>query len=421
MTVPTQPVTSLKVFWRSVGVVLTGAAVAQSIPLLGALVIARLYAPAEFGLFSAWLGMVMIAAVVVTGRFEMALAVEPDGAPRRFAMVATLVMTLLVSALIGVSALAALVSGRLPDQVNLGVVTLWVLAASLVGVTHTWQAWAAAEGNYRGLSWIRIAQAIIITGAQIVAGLISPTAFGMMLGYFLGLAVGIVCAIYVMPVWLPEMAEEGDLWLRLKEFWYRQRRFPLLALPADTINAASGQLPLLFIASRFGAEASGLYALTVRILGAPISLLGAAVLDVFKRQAATSYREKGNCKEEYTRTFWLLAAGGLGLALGVVLLAEQLFVVAFGEPWRYAGTIALWLIPMFVMRFVASPLSYVLYIAGKQHVDLAWQCALLLVTVAAFLSFSHFDTSVQLYAAAYSSLYIIYAMLSYRYSKGGLP
>jgi O-antigen/teichoic acid export membrane protein len=192
----------------------------------------------------------------------------------------------------------------------------------------------------------------------------------------------------------------------------------MFALPADTINAASGQLPLLLIANRFGAEASGIFALTIRVLGAPIGLLGAAVLDVFKRSAASSYRDKGHCREEYRRTFWLLAAGGVILALGVIVIAESLFVVAFGEPWRQAGVIAIWLMPMFALRFVASPLSYVFYIAGKQQVDLVWQCALLAMTLASFTLTSSFEGSVKLYAAGYSILYVIYALLSYHYSKG---
>jgi O-antigen/teichoic acid export membrane protein len=295
---------------------------------------------------------------------------------------------------------------------------LFVPAALLAGVTHTWQAWAAAEGNYRGLSWIRISQAFVATIAQILAGLVSPTSAGMMLGHVLGTASGIGIAMYLMPLNPLAMGARTEFWTRLKTFWRNQKRFPMFALPADAINAASGQLPILLVASRFGAEASGIFALTIRVVGAPIGLLGAAVLDVFKRSAASSYRDKGHCKEEYGRTFWLLAAGGVILALGVIVVAEHLFVVAFGEPWRQAGVIAIWLMPMFALRFVASPLSYVFYIAGKQQVDLVWQCALLAMTLASFMLTSSFEGSVKLYAAGYSLLYVIYALLSYHYSKG---
>jgi O-antigen/teichoic acid export membrane protein len=118
------------------------------------------------------------------------------------------------------------------------------------------------------------------------------------------------------------------------------------------------------------------------------------------------------------RTFWLLSAGGFILALGVILVAERLFVVAFGEPWRLAGVIAIWLMPMFALRFVASPLSYVFYITGKQQIDLVWQCCLLAVTIASFMLTTSFEGSIKLYAAGYSLLYVIYTLLSYHYSKG---
>lgn len=408
----------VKSFWRSVGVVLTGTVAAQSIPLLGSLVIARLYAPADFGYFSAWLGIVMMAAVIVTGRFEMALAVEADGSPRRFAVAATLGTILFVSIFFSLIVGVLYLTTGLLKNFQPVMVGLFVLAAILAGVTHTWQAWAAAEGNYRGLSWIRISQAFVVTIAQILAGLISPSAAGMMLGHVLGTAAGIGIAMYLMPLNSLAIGARTEFWTRLKTFWRNQRSFPMFALPADAINAASGQLPLLLIASRFGAEAAGLFALTIRVLGAPIGLLGAAVLDVFKRSAASSYRDKGHCKEEYGRTFWLLAAGGVILALGVIVVAEHLFVVAFGEPWRQAGVVAIWLMPMFALRFVASPLSYVFYIAGKQQADLVWQCALLAMTLASFMLTSSFEGSVKLYAAGYSLLYVIYALLSYHYSKG---
>lgn len=405
-------------FWRSIGVVLGGTMVAQSIPLLGSLVIARLYSPADFGMFSAWLGMVLLAGVVITGRFEMALAVEPDGAPRRLAMAATLATIVLASGTLAALATVIYFGSTALDGVGPLFVLLFVPATLLTGVIHSWQAWAAAEGNYKGLSGIRIVQALIITSAQIGMGLAEPSAFGMALGHVLGLLAGICFAATLMPLNPLPVHDFRKFWTSLKAFWVSQRRFPMLALPADTINSAAGQLPLLLIASKFGAEASGLFALALRVLGAPIGLLGAAVLDVFKRRAASSYRENGDCRDEYLRVFRLLAAGGAILAVGAFFLAENVFVVAFGEPWRRAGTLAVWLMPMFAMRFVASPLSYVFYIAGKQQIDLVWQCALLAMTVAAFSVPVDFETTVKLYAAGYGGLYVVYTALSYHYSKG---
>jgi O-antigen/teichoic acid export membrane protein len=407
-------------FSRSTRVVLLGMVVAQAIPLLGSLVIARLYVPAEFGAFSTWLGAVMTAAVLVTGRLEMALVIEADGEPRRFAMAATLATVFGAAAGLFVVVLGVyLVVPDVLRHFTLGLVLAFLPATLLMAVAQTWLSWAAAEGLYRALSWIRIAQAFGVTGVQVLAGLLIPSALGLAMGHVLGLLLGVVIASCMMPIPLRTFLPWVGFRMKLHAFWIKHRRFPLFALPADFINTAAGQLPLLVITSRFGSESSGFYALAVRILGGPISLLGAAVLDVFKRSAATSYREMGNCQEDYLRTFRVLAGLGIVLALGVILVAESLFVWAFGETWRYAGVIATWLMPMFALRFVASPLSYIFYIAGGQRIDLIWQCGLLCMTVLVFMAGMDFESSIKAYAAGYTGMYVIYLLLSYRYSKGG--
>jgi len=404
-------------FFHSTKTVLLGMAAAQSIPLLGSLLITRLYAPAEFGMFSAWLGMVSMAAVMVTGRLEVALAVEPDGEPRRFAMVATLTTIAIGSGVLGVLSLIAYWTVPAFNALTPGLVLMFLPATLLMAAIQTWQSWAAAEGKYHRLSSIRIAQALAVTGVQIIIGSLSPHAVGLAFGHVLGVLIGVCMAVYVMPIGsLRQM--KLPFWPSIMTFWQSHRRFPLLALPADVINSAAGQLPLLVITSKFGPEAAGLFALTVRVLGAPITLLGTAVLDVFKRTAATSYRDKGDCKDDYLRMLRVLGVGAIALALGVMLVAEPLFVFAFGERWRQAGTMAVWLMPMFALRFVSSPLSYVLYIAGKQHIDLFWQVALLLMTTGTLYASTDSQTAIQAYSAGYSFLYVIYLTLSWHCSKG---
>ena len=92
--------------------------------------------------------------------------------------------------------------------------------------------------------------------------------------------------------------------------------------------------------------------------------------------------------------------------------------LAFGEVWRGAGTIAVWLLPLFALRFIASPLSYMVYIAGKQHVDLFWQVALLCMTIASLTLFTDHKHALLVYSAGYSLLYVIYLVMSYRFSLG---
>lgn len=403
-------------FWRSVVVVLSGTAAAQAIPLLGSLVLARLFAPAEFGAFATWLGMASLSAVLITGRYEMALPLESDGALRRFGVLSTLLVTAAGGGVLVLLAAGVVVLGLLP---GVAPVLLWigVPAAVAIAASQTWQNWAAAEGRYRALSAIRIAQAVAITVAQLLAGWLHPSAVGLVLGHLCGLLCGLAVAAWQLPLHV-RGEPVGASAVSIRSFLRRHARFPSLSLPADGINTAAAQLPLLIVASRFGTDFAGLLAMALRMVGAPIGLLGAAVLDVFRRKSAASFRAHGHCRDDYVATFRVLSIGAAGTAVVLGFAAEPLFALVFGEPWRMSGTVAAWLMPMFALRFVASPLSYTFYVAGKQHVDLVWQIGLLAVTFASLWLPADRAAALQVYGSAYAAMYCLYLALSYRFSKG---
>ena len=403
-------------YWKSVASVLTGTALAQIIPIIGSLLIARLYAPAEFGVFSAWLGIVLLLGVVLTGRFETALAIEADGEPRRLAFISTLATAGLVAcAAATLLAIAMFVVPGVTDSFPVVLLVASVPTALSIAIAQSWQSWAAAEGSYRHLSVMRIVQAGAVTVIQIIMGTIEASADALAIAHILGVAMGVACSAYLMPT---GGFPAGQAIATVRSFWTRHRRFPLLSLPADAINTGAAQLPLLIVASRFGAETAGLLAMTMRILGAPIGLLGKSVLDVFKRHAASSFRERGECRSDYVRTFKVLALGSVAFCSVMIFASESLFTITFGEAWRGAGTIAVWLLPLFALRFIASPLSYMVYIAGKQHVDLFWQIALLGMTVASLSIPSNHQLALQAYSLGYSMLYVVYLAMSYRFSLG---
>lgn len=406
----------MKGFWRSVSAVLAGTALAQVIPILASLVIARLYEPADFGMFSAWLGVVMLIAIVLTGRFETALAIEPDGEPRRIAALSTLITAAGAAALLGlIFFVAQAVAPSLRSNIPAGLLFLALPSALAISASQTLQSRAAADGRYRVLSAMRISEAGAVALAQIVAGLFNVSATALCGAYFLGMLVGLIVAMSLMPL---GRIPEGGIAKTVCAFWRRHFRFPLWSLPADAINAAAAQLPVLIVAARFGTDIAGLLAMTMKVLGAPIGLLGKAVLDVFKRRAASSFRERGECRSDYLQTFKVLALGSFIFCLVMVGISEDLFAMAFGERWRKAGLIAVWLLPLFALRFIASPLSYLVYIAGKQHIDLAWQVALFAITLACLYMPNDYVLALKAYNLGYSSLYLIYLAMSYRFSCG---
>jgi O-antigen/teichoic acid export membrane protein len=92
----------------------------------------------------------------------------------------------------------------------------------------------------------------------------------------------------------------------------------------------------------------------------------------------------------------------------------------FGPSWRPAGELAQILAPLCFLNFIASPLSYVFFVTGKQKVDLMWQVALFLMTLCAFLAPGTLRENVLWYTIGYSVLYLVYLHMSYQCSQNRL-
>jgi hypothetical protein len=69
------------------------------------------------------------------------------------------------------------------------------------------------------------------------------------------------------------------------------------------------------------------------------------------------------------------------------------------------------------MNFVASPLSYVFFVAGKQKVELMWQVALFTTTITVFLAPMPLTQVLWNYTMSYSALYVVYLFLSHKFAR----
>ena len=105
---------------------------------------------------------------------------------------------------------------------------------------------------------------------------------------------------------------------------------------------------------------------------------------------------------------------GIGPSIVLFFFSPTLFAWIFGDAWREAGIVAQILAPLYFLNFIASPLSYVFFVAGKQKIELAWQIALFAMTSGVFLAPGNLHQSVLRYAIGYSALYLIYLHMSYQ-------
>jgi len=401
-------------FWKNVTSVLTGTAMAQSIPILGSLAIARLYTVDDFGIYSAWLGIALILSVISTGRFEASIAIQ---APRKNQFLAFQATNFFIVAMGVLLSCFLLFFTQIEFSwlkiFELKFLLLLVPTGMVMAFSQTQQSLLAATGQYKLLSIFRVVQALLIIVPQILIGYWFKSPVYLATAHFIGVLVTILMVRYFSPDLKLFSFYNKDL---LLNFYKRYKNFLVYSLPADFMNSLSAQLPVIVVTVNFGSETGGILALTMRTLGAPIGILGKSVLDVFKKYASDEYRLLGTCSNIYLKTlFYLTFLAGL-FSIFIFFFSKALFTTLFGSEWVKAGEIAVLLLPLFALRFVASPLSYLIYIAEKQNVDLIWQICLLFMTLIVLYSGSSFEDTIKFYSSGYAILYLVYIRLTYNMS-----
>jgi O-antigen/teichoic acid export membrane protein len=403
-------------FWKNVITVLLGATGAQVLPLLVAPLLTRMCTPADLGDFSLWLGVISVAAIAATLRIDTVMVLERDVRQQRlcFGVVTWSASALALALTLFAAAVCVL---DLPFMHRMSWLELLTIGTGtwLTATMQTTLAYAASHRQFGKAATAKVLQAgtIALSQAALLCAGLDDRA--LLAGQLIGLGAGLWVARRLLAP--PTAGFRFTLDAEQRHYLMKHHAFWRFSLPSSLLNTVVGQLPLFMIGIRHGAAAAGLFALTQRVLGAPVTLVAASVLEVFKRQAVQEFQALGNCRAVYRATFRGLLLLALPPSLILFLYSPELFGWLFGPGWRPAGELASILAPLCFLNFIASPLSYVFFIAGKQKMELGWQVALFVMTVTVFSAPLPLRQSVLGYAIGRSLLYLVYLLMSWHCAR----
>jgi len=398
---------------RNLATVLLGATGAQALPVLVAPLLTRMCTPAEMGTFSVWLGVIAITSIAATLRFEAAMVLD-HGERQQGVCFGVVAWSSTILALLLTLGLAAARALGLPALAAMSWLELLTIGAGtwLSAATQIQLAYAASHNLFGRAAKAKIVRAGTIALGQLALLYAGLDGAGLLLGQLIGLGAGLAAARWLLTPPTARFAFVLDK--ERRAYLVRHQAFWRYALPSSLLNAVVGQLPLFMIGLHHGVQAAGLFALTQRVLYAPIALIASSVLEVFKRQAVLEFQAAGHCRAAYRATFRMLLLLAVGPSLVLFLFSPQLFSWIFGPEWRPAGELARILAPLYFLNFLASPLSYVFFVAGRQKLELRWQVALFAMTLTVFLLPLTLHASLLAYAVGRSGLYLLYLFMSYR-------
>jgi O-antigen/teichoic acid export membrane protein len=368
-------------FARSVSVLVGGTVGAQLIMVLAAPVLTRLYPPQDFGLLAVFAALLSLGAVVASLRYEVAIPLPHDQKEAAALLVLSLSALVAFVALVAIPVLLyrdelarLLNTPRLADYLYL--VPLGILVAGAYNVLNYW---AIRMQAFTPLAKTRLSQSLVAACIQLGGAPLGPLA--LLLGHVAGQASGLFSlgVRLVYRRW-PEAGSAG--WSDVVVVAKRYRKFPLFSTWGALFNTAGSQLPPILFAALFGPAIAGVYALANRVLSMPMQILGQAIANVFLSSAAGAHRE-GRLAVLVADIHRKLADIGMPPMLLLLIAGPEIFRQVFGPQWREAGVFAQWMAPWLYLVFIASPLTSLFEVLDRQATGMIFQCALLVVRVAA--------------------------------------
>ena len=405
---------------KNILTLISGTGLAQLIPIAASPILTRLYSPEDFGMMALYLSILSILVAIGTGRYEMAIMLPKENEDVSAILKLILFLTLSTSFVSFIIAIffandIAIFFGN----ENLTTWLYFIPLSIILSVTYQSLNYLLIRAShFKLLANNKIMSSTSNTSLQLGVGYTLNTPWGLLFGHLASVSL----TTYII---FRRGGINHFFSFRNKDAFdvaIKYQNFPKYDLPATLINLLANQLPLIILGRYFGLSVLGAYAFMYKILMMPVGLVSNSVLDVFKQKATKDYNSLGNCRDVYLLTLKQLLYISGPIFILFFIFSPDLFSFIFGTEWEKAGLFAQVMAPMFFLKFITSPLSYTLFIAGKQKQNLKGQIGIFLVSLIAVTVGLYFNDAylfLMTLSMLNSLVYISYLVLSYKYSLGG--
>jgi len=365
-------------FLKAVSVLVGGTAFAQGLAIIALPFITRLYSPVEFSTFAVYASILGILTVASCLRFEIAIPIPVEDKEATALVILALISNFTISILIALliwlfhTEIITLLKQPSLNQI------IWLIPLGVFfsGIYTALQYWATRKKNFTVIARTRIIQSVSGVATQIILGIWGGAALGLVLGQIIKISAGI--GKLAKNFW-----KEADLFIKnitvsqLCAVFKKNDQFPKYSTLDSLANSAGAQLPIIIIATLALGSEAGYLMIAMQVMAVPIQLIGGAVAQVYLAHAPAAVQEKSITQYTINILENLFKYGVSGLIF-IGLVSPILAKYVFGQEWAKVGLIISWMIPWFAFQLVASPISMIMHIVGRQK-------QMLLLTLTGFI------------------------------------
>tara|TARA_R110001592_G_scaffold312983_2_gene588400 strand:+ start:205 stop:1476 length:1272 start_codon:yes stop_codon:yes gene_type:complete len=408
-------------FIRNAFTVVLGTSVAQVFPLAFYPVLSRLYSPEDFGLMALFMSVTAIMVIVSSGAIEQAILVCKDRIETELVIRLLLLRSIVVLLIIYFILIISI--NTIPFLFKFKEFEKWIIIALLTSfftiIFNLYNEWCVKQKEFKSLAKNKIYNSSFTSLFKLLSKYCSFLSNGLIFGELIGKFLVSFISVKSMMNKGTNIFKDYNIAL-INRARKKFKQYPRYMMFDMLINTIGGSAHVYIIAAYFSATELGYLTLTLSLLTLPVSVISAGIKDVFRQKANDLFINEGSCRKLYLDLLKPLLIGGLVFFGILYVIVPYIFPFVLGDEWVKSGLYAQYLIPFFYFNFVSMSLGGIFVIANKIKISLYWQIfntisTIVVLFIGAAIYKSIYITLV-LYMISKSVSYILYMLLSYKYS-----
>ena len=398
-------------FAKNVLTLMTGTTISQAIPIAISPILTRIYGPEDFGVLALFVSLTTIFGAVVTGRYELAVMLPKEDEKSRSIVALCILISFVFCAVLFV--FIALFHSYFVELLGDDRISTWLyfvpLVLFLVGLFNTLNYHFSRKKEFQKVAKANVFKSISLSISQLIFHFIRSGAFGLVIGRIISAIVAPLFLLFNLKK-SEKISFEKEKILSVAK---RYIDFPKYAMWAGLFNNLALNFNNLVIPIVYSTSILGYFALVYRVLVLPFTLVSTSVGQVFFKEVSELKNQNINVSNVIlgvVKKMGLISFFGFGLLFFIV---EYLFVFVFGEEWRIAGVYAQYLIPMFMIRFVVSPLTLIHSVFEAHKLSLLLQFLMFLLSALSMYIAYIFKLDFEYFLILFSTLMVLFYLLRF--------
>lgn len=347
--------------------------ISKFVLVIGGLLLAKYYGSSEYGIFSIYLSIMSIFAIVLSLAQEHQIMLEGDEQDINNNFSASGIISA------GVTLFSFLLV-LIPFHISKDILFLGIFSGFIYLFTNNAKFLLAKKKRFKQVSILTVIDSVVSFLFQVVF-VFFKIENGLVIGSLIGFLTAFFAAIYYSGAYFVK----PDFQRYLANTKKRPEIFKY-TYPSTLINALGNNIMPILISLYFADSLLGEYSLAVKIMSVPLLLISSSIATVYYPKAA-EINNRGNSRNElfaYTRkmslmNFYIIFA----LYLLINIAGIPVLKLFFNKNWEHLGLFIFLMSFGYLTRSLINPISDVLLILKKSNVALVFNIYLFLANIAA--------------------------------------